>query len=98
MQSSKWDSSGGAKSVGRLMLLSILNKEKVTQGDIAARVGCSSAFISLVSSGKKRPQRWSLRCKIERELLIPQESWDQAPNDNDIQFAACAAAPERRWT
>lgn len=69
------DGSGGIKSKGRAHLVSIL--QTMTGVEVAKIVGCSGEFVSLVASGRRKPQRWALRIAFERALHIPCEDWDK---------------------
>lgn len=69
------DGSGGLKSKGRAQLVSIL--QTMTGVEVAKIVGCSGEFVSLVASGRRKPQRWALRIAFQRALHIPCEDWDR---------------------
>jgi hypothetical protein len=75
LEASRWDASGGRKSKGRDVLLGILRTR--TEADVAQELGCSREFVSLVSSGKKRPGRWLLVERFRVKLGIEPGWWDR---------------------
>lgn len=73
------DGSGGLRSKGRNALLAILQTPGMTEEKVSKVVKCSAEFISLVASGKRKPQRWALRVAFENKLGILCQSWDSPP-------------------
>jgi hypothetical protein len=70
---SRWDASGGRKSKGRTMLLEILKTR--TTVEVAREIGCSPEFVSMMSSGRRRPGHWILVSKMRAALGISGEDW-----------------------
>jgi hypothetical protein len=76
------DASGGIRSRGRSALLLLLQAEGMTEEKVGKRVKCCAEFVSLVASGKRKPQRWRLRIAFEREYGILAHWWDELPVEN----------------
>lgn len=74
---SKWDASGGRKSLARSKLQEILRHQ--TQAQIAKRIRCSQRFVSMMAAGQRKPGNWRLVRRIRDSLGISENDWDVEP-------------------
>lgn len=71
---SKWDASGGMKSLGRSKLRDVLRHE--TQAQLAKRIRCSQRYVSMLAAGQRKPKNWHLVVRIREILGIVETDWD----------------------
>jgi hypothetical protein len=82
---SLFDASGGRKSRGRTMLLEILKTK--TREEVAREIRCSSEFVSMLSSGQRKPARWRLMDRIVLKFKIPREAWEDTESPLAMSLA-----------